>query len=63
MSKKGNGRRPANGVQYWNRIRVTVSFDPETWDEIKKGAGESMSERIRELIEWGLEAEREDKGT
>lgn len=63
MSKKANGRRPSEGVRYWRRIRVTVSLDPETWEEVRAGAEKSMSERIRELIEWGLEAEREDKKT
>lgn len=41
--------------------RSTIAFDDETHEQIRaraEQAGVSFSEKARELVEWGLEAEQ-----
>lgn len=38
--------------------RIVVSFDPETFEQIRRraaSAGQSFAAAVRELVEWGLE--------
>ncbi len=44
-----------------NYRRVGIRLDVETWEEIRKLAEHDnicLSDKVRELIEWGLEEER-----
>ncbi len=46
----------------WDRAHVEL--DDETFAEVRAGAireGISLGARIRELVEWGLETERETR--
>lgn len=52
------GERRRGGM--W--VRAHVELDDETFAEVRAGAireGVSLGARIRELVEWGLETERE----
>jgi hypothetical protein len=43
--------------------RYTIGFDDETGDQVRKLASAervSFAEKIRQLVEWGLEAERSE---
>lgn len=44
-----------------NEMRIVVSFDDETFSEIRQRAvqrGTSFAEQVRQLVEWGLEADQ-----
>lgn len=66
-SMKGSaiGRKTAqqaNGVRVRDQVYANCGFDPETFELIRAGAVReqtSVSERVRTLVEWGLEAEQE----
>jgi hypothetical protein len=51
----------AKGVRHGpNDMRIVVSFDDETFAVIRKRAiqrGTSFAEQVRQLVEWGLEAD------
>lgn len=50
-------RQPARGHPYRNQLRVVVSFDPETFNQIQMLAIKdrvSFGEMVRQLTEWGL---------
>ena len=55
-------RQPGRGSAPAAR-RYTIGFDDETGDQVRAlAAGEhiSFAEKIRQLVEWGLEAERSE---
>ena len=52
--RRGN---PGRGVVHHGNKRIVVSFDPETFSEIREMAvseGVSFGEIVRHLVEWGL---------
>jgi hypothetical protein len=51
--------RPAHGVRRGTTARIVVTFDDETFAEVRARAvkaGTSVAEQIRLLVEFGLEA-------
>lgn len=54
----------AEGWRHRKRLRLVCDIDPETFKVIRDtelpGCG-SMAERIRTLLEWGLEAAAEQE--
>jgi hypothetical protein len=50
--------RPARGTRRGTTARLVVTFDDETFAEIRARAvkaGTSVAEQIRQLVEFGLE--------
>lgn len=48
---------PAVGYRNHGKIRVVVSFDDDTFSEIRAKATRdktSFAEQVRQLVEWGL---------
>ena len=48
------------GHRHRAKVRIMIGFDPETFNEVREQAlasGESFAERVRTLVEWGLESE------
>lgn len=56
-------RRPPPARGYPGRFgkrRIVVEFDPDTFDQVNAraaAAGVPFAEMVRQLVEWGLEAE------
>lgn len=53
--------RQARGNRDGNHVKLVCAIDPDTFDQIRNravAAKTSVAQQIRELIEWGLEAER-----
>ena len=51
---------PGRGVRKGAHVQHVCRFDDETFDAVRAKAlrdGTSLSEAIRQLVEWGLEAE------
>ena len=56
-------RRIATGHERKHMVEMGLRVDPETFEEIRALAAkndQSVSETVRQLIEWGLEAARGD---
>lgn len=60
------GRKPTVGwPREGDKRQTSIVFDAETFGEIEAAAhrrGVTFSEQVRLLVEWGLEAERDDVG-
>jgi hypothetical protein len=57
------GGKPGAGVRKGDQVQHVARFDDEMFARIRAKAlrdGTSLSEAIRTLIEWGLEAEEQD---
>jgi hypothetical protein len=57
-------REPGQGSAPAGR-RFTIGFDDETTSDVRRLAaaeGVSFAEKIRQLVEWGLEAVESNKG-
>lgn len=51
-------RTSANGLRRGCMSRIVVSFDDETFEQVKSQAlanNRSFAEQVRLLVEWGLE--------
>lgn len=51
---------PAKGIKWRGHIQVNCLFDDEMFERVRNKAEKdntSLSEAIRTLVEWGLEAE------
>ncbi len=61
MTRAISAGKVARGVRHGpNDMRIVVSFDDETFATIRQRAldnGTSFAEQVRQLCEWGLEAE------
>jgi hypothetical protein len=63
MGSQSNGA-PGTGVRRGAFVQHVARFDSDTFEEIREKAvrdGTSLSEAIRTLCVWGLEAEQEDR--
>jgi hypothetical protein len=59
LGAQKNGK-PGNGVRKGDQVQHVCRFDDELFDRIHAKAtrdGTSLSEAIRTLVEWGLQAE------
>lgn len=61
MTRSIIAAKVAKGVRHGpNDMRIVVSFDDETFETIRNRAiqrGTSFAEQVRQLCEWGMEAE------
>ena len=61
MTRAVSAGKVARGVRHGpNDMRIVVSFDDDTFATIRSRAvaqGTSFAEQVRQLCEWGLEAE------
>jgi hypothetical protein len=62
-SASSNPTVPGNGSLHHGSRRIVVSFDEETFGQVRQRAvdgGVSFGASVRELVEWGLMADEEN---